>query len=172
MDEWRMNEEWWRLKDEGDDFKLLRGLRTDICECRVAFEAENWLEPTIINSQLASTITMDWQLTWIMNRLGLAINLMHQPCWAQFLATCKPFRLVTLYTLFYLNGNTSLFLRTSKGFKWRTTGGSSWCYPAWHWYIGHWWGQDQFPEMVDHLDDRIFSTEFNERVSMMLLCRV
>ena len=59
-DEWMMNEEWWRemkndeerwriMKDErwmmkDDDFKLLKGFalrRTDICDCRVAFAAEN-----------------------------------------------------------------------------------------------------------------------------------
>ena len=40
-DEWRMNEEWWRMKD--DDFKLLRGFddeQTGICKCRVTFETE------------------------------------------------------------------------------------------------------------------------------------
>ena len=44
--EWMKNYEGWMMKD--DDFKLFRGLgdgrtnrRSDICDCRVAFETEN-----------------------------------------------------------------------------------------------------------------------------------
>ena len=53
-EKWWMKDEWKMMKDEGwmmkdDDFKLLRGFdygqtdkRTDICDCRVAFEG-GWL---------------------------------------------------------------------------------------------------------------------------------